>query len=117
MKRNPKQVFCPPTVRIFGRTYRFVDEVGNGLGQDRLGSCDSINHVITRDLAQHELEFVDTTLHEVLHGICSTMRLGTDLATEEKFVGALATGLIGVFQDNPEFARWLIEQRPQKGDE
>jgi hypothetical protein len=26
-------------------------------------------------------------------------------------VGILATGIVGVLQDNPEFAKWLIEGR------
>lgn len=102
---------CPETIRIFGRTYRFSDEAANGLGQDRLGSCDNIFQVITRDINQSPTEFADTSLHEVGHAICYTMRIPGDMETEEKYVSALATGLMGVLQDNPEFAQWLIAQR------
>lgn len=110
--RKP-DLLCPEGVRIFGRTYSFSDESANGLGQDRLGSCDNIFQVITRDLNQSPIEFADTTLHEVFHAICYTMRVTEDMDIEEKYVAALATGLMGVLQDNPEFAKWLIAQRAE----
>lgn len=50
----------------------------------------------------------DTLLHEVMHAIRSLQGREYGGEVEEDYVRSLATGLIGVFDDNPEFARWLI---------
>jgi hypothetical protein len=54
----------------------------------------------------------DTVLHEIMHGILVKQgHTGKCFAnsTEERYVNPLASGVIGVLQDNPELARWLIE--------
>lgn len=101
----------PELLRIFGRTYRVLKETVGGLGQDRVGSCDNINQIIVIDALQSPVEEADTLLHEVLHAIAYTMKIGLDLDDEEKVVAALATGLLGVIQDNPEFGEWLCENK------
>lgn len=111
MPRKAAQTICPDTIRVFGRTYTFNYEQAGGLGQDRVGSCDNIHQIITIDAQQSLVEEADTVLHEVMHAIFYTMKIGLDIDTEEKVVSALATGLIGVLQDNPEFARWIIENK------
>ena len=45
----------------------------------------------------------DTVMHELLHAIFKTFAL-KDEDDEERIVSAIATGLIGVFRDNPNFA-------------
>jgi hypothetical protein len=55
----------------------------------------------------------DTVLHELMHAILAQAghsRGGDEV--EEALVGPLATGLVGVLQDNPEFAHWLTEKLP-----
>lgn len=111
MARKPLPLICPDTIRVFGRTYTFNYESAGGLGQDRVGSCDNLHQIITIDAQQSLVEEADTVLHEVLHAITYTMKLGFPIDEEEKFVSALATGLVGVLQDNPEFAKWLIENK------
>lgn len=111
MTRKGRFKTCPDTIRVFGRTYSFNYETAGGLGQDRVGSCDNIHQIITIDGNQSLVEEADTVLHEVLHAIFYTMKIGLDLDTEEKCVSALATGLIGVIQDNPEWAQWIIENK------
>lgn len=110
MARKALPLTCPDTIRVFGRTYSFNYETAGGLGQDRMGSCDNTLQIITIDGNQSLVEEADTVLHEVLHAICYTMKLGFPIA-EEAAVSALATGLIGVMQDNPEWAKWLIENK------
>lgn len=111
MARKAVARICPDTIRVFGRTYTFNYENAGGLGQDRVGSCDNLHQIITVDGNQSLVEEADTVIHEVLHAIVYTMKLGFPIDEEEKFVSAIATGLIGVLQDNPEFAAWLIENK------
>lgn len=113
MGKKTAVLICPDTIRVFGRTYTFNYETAGGLGQDRVGSCDNLHQIITIDAQQSLVEEADTVLHEVMHAIFYTMKIGLDIDTEEKVVSALASGLVGVFQDNPEFAQWLIENKSQ----
>lgn len=117
MTKRKVVLTCPDTIRVFGRTYIFNYEQAGGLGQDRVGSCDNINQIITIDANQSLVEEADTVLHEVLHAIFYTMKIGLDMDTEEKAVSALATGLIGVIQDNPEWAAWLVENKSKHLEE
>lgn len=112
--KTPKQLppQRPSRVRILGRSYSITYVPPSPLSNAYLGLCDSNAHTITVEDFCAPMELADTVFHETLHGICSSMRLGLDRDTEEKVVSALATGILGVLQDNPEYARWLIEQRP-----
>ena len=95
LPRKSRILTCPDTIRVFGRTYTFNYEQAGGLGQDRVGSCDNINQIITIDSQQSLIEEADTVLHEVLHAIFYTMKIALDMDTEEKVVSALATGVVG----------------------
>lgn len=62
---------------------------------------------------QTPLNVKDTVLHEIMHAILVKQgHIGGcfEDETEEKYVNALSTGIVGVLQDNPELAEWLIEQ-------
>lgn len=50
----------------------------------------------------------DTVLHEVMHALLYTQGREYGGEVEETYVRALASGLIGVLDANPEFADWLI---------
>jgi hypothetical protein len=58
-----------------------------------------------------EGEEVDVVLHEILHAILFQMSVRLPMKVEEQFVLATATGLTAVLQDNPQFAKWLIQPR------
>ena len=58
---------------------------------------------------QHGPALADTVLHELLHAIFQTFALKDD-DDEERIVSALATGIIGVLRDNPNFATWLTDE-------
>jgi hypothetical protein len=90
---------CPKTVRIFGRDFPISFENLVGV----FGLCfPSEQHIkIQKGLTQ--VEEVDTVLHEVIHAIDYQMNL--DMT--ELQVRGLATGLIGVFSDNPKFASYV----------
>lgn len=102
----------PTQVRIFGRTYSITYVPQSDLSNTNLGLTDHATHRIYAEDNQPPVEEVDTVLHEVFHAIRATMRVHIDPESEETMVLALATGLVGVLQDNPEFAKWLVQERP-----
>lgn len=71
------------------------------------GLCDYEKAVIKvrEGLDQHERK--DALLHEVMHAILYQQGREHGGETEETYVRALATGIIAVFQDNPELAMWI----------
>ena len=52
----------------------------------------------------------DAILHEIFHSIRSLQGREYGGEVEEDYVRSLATGLIGVLDDNPELAQWLIQK-------
>lgn len=69
----------------------------------------------TMDVAagQQEFDTRDSLLHETMHAILAQQgRTTFGNEEEELYVRALSTGLMGVLQDNPEFAQWLIQPIP-----
>jgi len=115
MTRKKKQqelaLTCPNTRMVFGRTYQINYEAAGGLGQTCIGSTDNLNQIITVDSSQTPIEEADTVLHEVLHTIAWTMKIGMDRETEERVVSAFASGLLWVIQDNPQFGIWLVDDK------
>lgn len=104
----------PDTIRVLGREYQLKTDQSLS-NEGILGDCNNVFQVIRVEPHQGPTEFADSVLHEVLHAILHAMRLGLADKTEEKVVLALATGIIGVLQDNPQFAQWLIQQRTHRG--
>lgn len=97
----------PEALRINGRIFSVRYSPAAAM-PDALGLCyfDKTLLEIRGDQSPHETR--DTLLHELMHALRYTQ--GREYAgdVEEDFVRSLATGLMGVFQDNPEFAKWLI---------
>jgi hypothetical protein len=76
-----------------------------------VGRCFGGEQRIFSQDGQTLIEECDTVFHETLHGILGVMQTRLDPDIEEQAVSALATGIIGVLQDNPAFAKWLIAPR------
>lgn len=77
---------------------------------DASGLCRYEQAVIDCVTKQTPFNARDTLLHETFHAILAQQgRTTFGNEEEELYVRALATGLMGVLQDNPEFAEWLIE--------
>lgn len=100
----------PQSVRVLGKQHRInykpAEEMDNcyGLcfnGRQRID--------IQGDLPGSEE--ADTVLHEVLHAILFQMAVLLPPEVEEQFVRPAASGLYAVLQDNPQFAKWLIQPR------
>jgi Zn-dependent peptidase ImmA (M78 family) len=55
----------------------------------------------------------DTVVHELFHALLHTQGREYGEEQEELYVRALATGLIGLIQDNPELVQWLTLKEAQ----
>ena len=101
MASKPPHV--PAKVRVLGRDFtmvpapQMIDATGNA------GLCDLRRLRITYDPQQEMVELQDTIVHEVTHAIDFLM----DLDLTEKQVRGIATGLISVIRDNPQFAKLI----------
>lgn len=95
----------PASVRILGRTFEISKEP---LDEGLCGLCYPAGQRILVAPEQSPLEEVDTVLHESIHAVEYLL----DLRMSEKQVRLLATALVGIFQDNPEFARYITDPRP-----
>ena len=80
-------------------------ELGLRLRED--GDFDGESIHVTK--GQRGPALADTVMHELLHDIFKTFAL-KDEDDEERIVSALATGLVGVLRDNPNFATWLTDE-------
>lgn len=101
----------PNTLKVNGRNITI-----KYLKAERLpGACGlfkSQRSLIEISKDQEPQELRDTVLHEILHAILHTQGREYGGELEEVYVRALATGLLGVFQDNPELHQWLIQAEP-----
>jgi hypothetical protein len=103
----------PKSIRIAGREWNFerrrkVD------AENALGETNFDNATITVRYGLTPFDFKDTVLHEACHALLHGHSRVRTVEEEEWYVNTLSTGLIGLFQDNPDLARWLVEQIPKK---
>lgn len=86
----------------------YVDQATlNRIGDDErlVGFTDLITYTVyVLDSLKGSL-LVDALLHELLHVIM--YNTGCPVGNEEKVVSATATGLTGLFADNPELHGWI----------
>ena len=96
----------PTTVRISGRVVPLIAEDPEQM-PEAYGAWHSDEGIIKYRTGMTLLETQDTLLHEVFHSLRSYQGREYGGIVEEDYVRSFATGLIGVLQDNPEFAKWL----------
>lgn len=90
------------SVRVLGKSY-LLKQVEKSAVADDLGACSSDEQEILIRKGLPLATEQDTTLHEVMHAVDHAM--GTKLT--ERQIGGMATGLLAVFKDNPEFMKYL----------
>lgn len=102
----------PARIKILGKTYRvrIVTERANGFEDGDYGACDNDSHVISIIAGRSLGNDQDTLLHEIIHAIA--FQMGVDGAinkreSEERWVQALATGLLAVMRDNRSLVTYL----------
>ncbi len=103
----------PTIIRINGRDVRLRMKSKVVVeGDECNGAFYPPKNLIEMETKQGPLQERDTYLHEVIHAVLNYS--GVEVcAAEEKYVRATASGLLGVFLDNPEFAQWLLNITPQ----
>lgn len=101
----------PGSLHVNGRTIRLIPKPAARL-PDVYGQWHEAGGKIDYRTRLASIALRDTLLHELMHAIRSTQGREYGGEVEEDYVRSLATGLIGVFDDNPEFAQWLITKRP-----
>lgn len=101
----------PTSVRVFGKTFA-LQYVPHEVLTDAVGVTYAMRQLIYIADEQTPVEEADTVLHELLHAIARVGNLGLSMDLEERAVTVLASGLIGVFQDNPDFAKWVTRRLP-----
>lgn len=95
----------PAVVRVAGTPWRVVKRDVSAEGA--VGLCDPNTHTISIHPKQTLRNEQDTMLHEVMHAVLRSQgRTYTEV--EERYVTALATGLLGVLHDNPRLAPYLL---------
>lgn len=96
----------PSKVRVFGRNF-YITYPSPEDGMQDLGLTHFHESLINVRDRQEKIEERDTILHEVLHTIDLTM----ELELSERQITCLAHALIGVFDDNPEFTKFVSENK------
>lgn len=92
----------PSKVRVLGRDLT-IGYAGPADGFTDSGEMCEERLAIKIQEGQIEIEEADTMLHETVHGVDYLL----DLGLTERQVRLLATALIGIFQDNPEFTSYI----------
>lgn len=101
----------PSTVKVNGRVVAIKYRAAKHM-PDAAGLFHPTRHLIEISKGQDSQETRDTVLHETLHALLYTQGREYGGELEETYVRAIATGLIGVLQDNPAFSTWLIQPTP-----
>jgi Zn-dependent peptidase ImmA (M78 family) len=101
----------PDTVKVNGRVMSIKYRGAKSM-PDAAGLFHPHKSLIEINKGQDLQEMQDTVLHETLHAILHTQGREYGGEDEELYVRSLATGLIGVLQDNQEFSRWLTNLPP-----
>lgn len=101
----------PKSIRVLGRNVEIVRRPKKAM-PNHVGSWHSLRMRINVREGQLPHDEADTLLHEVLHAIlhCQGRENGGD--EEETYVRAIATGLLVVLRENPEFTKWLVTETP-----
>lgn len=90
---------------MLGRKYRlYRRQLKGNTAETDVGAG---NITVVPKLEAFELK--DAVLHECMHAILHQQGYTNEYEAEEAYVRPLATGIIALFQDNPELAAWLTE--------
>lgn len=98
----------PSVIRVAGRDWAVVTADLSDI--QAVGLSDPTTHTITLHPGQSLAHEQDTLLHEVMHAVLRQQGRPYS-TTEERYVTALATGLLGVLHDNPALTKYLMRKR------
>lgn len=103
----------PSSIRLAGVDWAIQQRTSRSM-HGNLGLCHADQQRIDILKTQTPASAVDTLLHETFHAILHSQGREYGGDTEETYVRALATGLMGALRDNPDFAHWLLTYRQPK---
>lgn len=92
-------------VRILGKPFKLIWKAPDWFQKDDEGLCDAAKQKIYIQEGLGKEEEQDVVLHEIIHAIDHSMHL----ELEESQVSRLASGLIALFKDNPEFYKRYLK--------
>lgn len=108
-RRGDSPIPLPRGIRVLGKDISIDYATKDTTFEDAGQMCEETLS-ITIQPGQLPIEEMDTVLHETVHGLDYIL----DLGLSEHQVRMLATGLIGLFQDNPEFTAFVTRQIPRR---
>lgn len=94
----------PKKVRVLGRDFKIV-KMQDGVDDDAVGQCKAEEQILEVREKPALCFMQDTLLHETIHAIDETLFL----RMTERQVSTLASVLIAVLKDNPEFTKWILQ--------
>ena len=101
----------PSSVRILGKDVSIeYSELEFPDGETAAGDMSEEKLAIRISPGQLPIEEMDTVMHETVHALDYILNLGLT----ERQVHMLGSGLIGLFQDNPEFAVFVTRPMPKR---
>lgn len=98
----------PTEVNVAGCPWVVLEQDLTAL--EAVGYSDPATHTILVHPGQTLRNEQDPVLHEVMHAILRQQGRPYT-AAEERYVTALATGLLGVLHDNPPLTKYLTRKR------
>lgn len=98
----------PAEVNVAGCPWAVLEQDLTAI--EAVGYSDPTTHTLLVHPGQTLRNEQDTVLHEVMHAILRQQGRPYTPA-EERYVTALATGLLGVLHDNPDLTKYLTRKR------
>lgn len=105
MARRPKKIKINETdYKVISRSKRW------GKAQKAYGQITYDKKLIEITEGQTPQEYLDTVIHEVMHGIIEEYEVAMDKRKEEKFVTKISNHLTDVLKKNPKLLDWIVSQ-------
>lgn len=105
MARRPKKIKINETdYKVVCRSKRW------GRDKKAYGQITYDKKLIEITEGQTPQEYLDTVIHEVMHGIIEEYEVKMDRRKEEKFVTNISNHLTDVLKKNPKLLDWIVSQ-------
>jgi len=106
-----KKIIRPKKIKINESEYKIVSRSKSWERKHKaLGQIHYDKHLIELFKNQPSDELIDSTIHEIMHGIIKEHEVKLDGRKEEALVTGLANGLTQVFRDNPNLLIWFYNK-------
>lgn len=106
MKKLPRR---PKKIKINESEYKVISR-SKEWGKKQFGQITYDKKLIEIAEGQNPEEYLDTVIHEVMHGIIEEYDVEMDRRKEEKFVTQISNYLTDVLKKNPKLVEWLSHQ-------